>query len=55
MVSELNFSIRFYPQSDGQIERLNALLELYLRHYVSANQRDSVKSLDVVKFSYKLQ
>ena len=37
MGSELNLSTSFHPQSDGQTERVNALLELYLRHYVSAN------------------
>jgi len=37
MGSELNLSTNFHPQSDGQTERVNALLELYLRHYVSAN------------------
>ncbi|XP_020097810.1 uncharacterized protein LOC109716676 [Ananas comosus] len=35
--SELLFSISFRPQTNGQIERVNALLEEYLRHYVSAN------------------
>ena len=53
--SQLNFSTSFHPQSDGQTERLNALLELYLRHYVSANQRDWAKLLDVAQFSYNLQ
>ena len=52
--SQLNFSTSFHPQSDGQTERLNALLELYLRHYVSANQRDWAKLLDVAQFSYNL-
>ena len=40
MGSELNFYTSFYPQSDGQTEKVNALLELYLRHYVSTNQKD---------------
>jgi len=54
MGSKLNFSTSFYPQSDGQTKRVNALLELYLRHYVSGNQRDWLKLLDVVQFSYNL-
>lgn len=47
MGSELNFSTSFHPQSNGQTERVNALLELCLRHFVSANQRDWAKLLDV--------
>ncbi|GMI95203.1 hypothetical protein HRI_003189600 [Hibiscus trionum] len=53
--SDLNFSTSFHPQSDRQTEHVNALLELYLRHYVSANQRDWAKLLDVAQFSYNLQ
>ncbi|CAL8154061.1 unnamed protein product [Prunus armeniaca] len=53
--SQLNFSTSFHPQTDGQTEWVNALLELYLRHYVSANQRDWAKLLDVAQFSYNLQ
>ncbi|KAL6340630.1 hypothetical protein AAG906_010538 [Vitis piasezkii] len=41
--------------TDGQIERVNALLELYLRHFVSANQKDWAKLLDIAQFSYNLQ
>nr|XP_048326679.1 uncharacterized protein LOC125421524 [Ziziphus jujuba var. spinosa] len=41
------FTERFHPQTDGQTERANALLELYLRHFVSANQHDWAKLLDV--------
>ncbi|GJR59546.1 putative nucleotidyltransferase, ribonuclease H [Tanacetum coccineum] len=36
-------------------ELVNALLELYLRHYVSANQHDWAKLLDVAQFSYNMQ
>ena len=55
MGTELNFSTSFHPQTDGQTERVNALLELYLRHYVSANQHDWAKLLDVAQFSYNMQ
>jgi len=51
LMGSLNFSTSFHPQSDEQTERVNALLELYLRHYVSANQKDWVKLLDVAQFS----
>lgn len=40
---------------DGQTERVNNLLESYLRHFVSANQKDWVRLLDVAQFSYNLQ
>ncbi|CAL8167714.1 unnamed protein product [Prunus armeniaca] len=49
--SQLNFSSSYF----GQTEQVNALLELYLRHYVSDNQRDWAKLLDVAQFSYNLQ
>ncbi|KAL6345668.1 hypothetical protein AAG906_017404 [Vitis piasezkii] len=41
--------------TDGQAERVNVLLELYLRHLVSANQKDCAKLLDITQFSYNLQ
>ncbi|KAE8659099.1 hypothetical protein F3Y22_tig00116964pilonHSYRG00078 [Hibiscus syriacus] len=55
MGSSLNFLTAVHPQTDGQTERVNALLEIYLRHYVSANQRDCPKLLDLAQFSYNLQ
>ncbi|KAE8687867.1 Detected protein of unknown function [Hibiscus syriacus] len=55
MGSSLNFSTAVHPQTDGQTERVNALLEIFLRHYVSANQCDWPKLLDVAQFSYNLQ
>ena len=53
--TDLKFSKSFHPQMDRQTERINGLLEMYLRHYVSAHQRDWAKLLDIVQFSYNLQ
>ncbi|KAL5775969.1 hypothetical protein ACOSP7_013526 [Xanthoceras sorbifolium] len=54
MGSELKFSTANHPQTDGQTERINALLEEYLRHYVTASQRNWVELLDVAQFCYNL-
>ena len=55
MGMELHFSTSFHPHTDGQRERVNALLEQYLMHFVSANQIDWAKLIDLAQFSYKLQ
>ena len=55
MGSELHFSTSFHPQADGQTKWVNALLKLYLRHFMSANQKDWAKLLDITQFSYNLQ
>ncbi|KAE8691860.1 Detected protein of unknown function [Hibiscus syriacus] len=54
LCTELNFSTSFHPQTDEQTERVNTLLECYLRHFMSANQQDWAKLLDVAQFSYNL-
>ncbi|KAG9450479.1 hypothetical protein H6P81_010444 [Aristolochia fimbriata] len=51
----LKFSTSFHPQTDGQTERINAILEEYLRHFVAANQTNWPELLDVARFSYNLQ
>lgn len=35
--STLKFSIANHPQADGQMERINALLEEFFRHYVTTS------------------
>ncbi|KAL5840877.1 hypothetical protein ACOSQ3_013548 [Xanthoceras sorbifolium] len=54
MGSELKFSTVNHPQMDGETERINALLEKYLRYYVTASQRNLVELLDVAQFCYNL-
>ncbi|KAK9113309.1 hypothetical protein Syun_020106 [Stephania yunnanensis] len=52
--SELKFSTANHPQTDGQTERVNALLEDYLRHYMNASQTNWVDLLDTTQFCYNL-
>lgn len=55
MGSDLNMSSSHYPQGDGQTERFNGLLEEYLRHFVSANQKDWVRLLDIAQLCFNAQ
>ncbi|GKE33927.1 putative nucleotidyltransferase, ribonuclease H, partial [Tanacetum coccineum] len=55
MGTDLNFSTSSHPQTNRETKKVNALLELYLRHYVSVNQHDWAKLLDVAQFSYNMQ
>jgi hypothetical protein len=52
MGTELKMSTAFRPQTDGQTERVNSVLNQYLRNYVSADQRDWVEWLGLAEFSY---
>lgn len=56
VLSQLNVkpapSTAFHPQTDGQVERINAILEDFLRHFVSQEQDDWVKWLAIAEFSY---
>jgi hypothetical protein len=47
-----SFSTAFHPQTDGQSERTNQILENYLRAYVSHKQDNWVELLPQAEFSY---
>ncbi|KAK3000555.1 hypothetical protein RJ639_020576 [Escallonia herrerae] len=50
--SQLSMSSSYHPKSDGQMERFNSMLEEYLRHFVSATQKNWVKLLDVAQLCF---
>lgn len=45
-------STAFHPQTDGQTERVNRVLEEYLRHYVNPSQDDWDQWLSMAEFAY---
>ncbi|XMA14720.1 hypothetical protein WAI453_007511 [Rhynchosporium graminicola] len=45
-------STAFHPQTDGQTERMNAILETYLRIYVQFNQEDWPDFLCLAKYAW---
>ncbi|KAL0336104.1 UNVERIFIED_CONTAM: Transposon Tf2-12 polyprotein [Sesamum radiatum] len=53
--STLSMSSSYHPQSDGQTERFNSMLEEYLQHFVRGTQKDWVKLLDVAQLCFNAQ
>ncbi|KAJ7943087.1 Retrotransposon protein, putative, Ty3-gypsy subclass [Quillaja saponaria] len=53
--SQLNISSSYHPQTDGKTERFNGMLEEYLRHFASVNQRNWPKLLDTAQFCFNAQ
>ncbi|KAG8725221.1 hypothetical protein FRC09_005676 [Ceratobasidium sp. 395] len=47
-----HFSTAYRPQTDGQSERANQMVEGYLRHYISHRQDDWVALLPLAEFAY---
>ena len=45
--TELLMSSSYHPQTDGQPERINTLMEDYLRHYVTADQKNWPELLNI--------
>ena len=50
--TKLARSTAFHPQTDGQTERVNRILETYLRHYVSTSHSDWDILLAGAQFAY---
>jgi hypothetical protein len=46
-------STAFHPETDGQTERVNAIMEQYLRAYVNYQQDDWVRFLPMAEFAAK--
>ncbi|TYK15559.1 reverse transcriptase [Cucumis melo var. makuwa] len=53
--TSLNISSSYHPQTDGQTERFNCMLEEYLRHFVNARQKNWVQLLGIAQFCFNAQ
>jgi hypothetical protein len=52
MDTRLNFSSAYHPQTDGQTERVNQILEDMLRAFSLKHNKSWDKCLPYVEFSY---
>jgi hypothetical protein len=52
MGSELKMSTSFRPQTDGQTERVNLVIQQFLRNYVAVDQQNWVDHLELAEFCY---
>ncbi|KAE8255065.1 hypothetical protein A4X13_0g3178 [Tilletia indica] len=52
---KLRMSTAYHPQTDGLVERLNAQLEIMLRHYVALDQHDWDAKLPALSLAYNNQ
>ena len=46
------FSTAFHPQTDGQMERVNEVLNQFLRNFVSTDQRNWADYVGLTEFNY---
>src|SRR5450759_3457609 len=50
--TDLTRGLAYHHETDGQTERVNLAIEEYLRHFVSADQKDWPKHITMGKFKY---
>jgi len=50
--TQLNFSTAYHPETDGQIEKVNQVMEDMLRMYVMDQQKQWERYLTLVEFAY---
>ncbi len=51
----MNMSTAFHPQTDGETERVNQELEIYLRKYCGTKQHEWDKYLKNAEFAFNCQ
>jgi hypothetical protein len=49
---ELKMNTSFHPQTNGQIEKVNLVIQQFLRNYVAVDQLDWVDHLELAEFCY---
>jgi hypothetical protein len=52
MGSELKMSTSFQPQTNGQTEKVNLVIQQFLKNYVATNEQDWVDHLKLAEFFY---
>jgi len=52
---KLKMNTSFQPQTDGQIEKVNLVIQQFLRNYVAANQQDWEDHLELAEFAITIQ
>ncbi len=52
MRSELKINTSFCSQTDGQIERVNLVIQQFLKNYVTVDQQDWVDHFELAEFCY---
>jgi hypothetical protein len=52
MGSEFKMTTSFCPQTDRQTEKVNLVIQQFLKNYVAANQQDWVDHLELAEFCY---